>query len=58
MKSLFLFLTLLAFVASFAHAADESDESLILYFSFDELDGDTVIDHSQYKNNGTLAGGP
>ena len=58
MKSLFLFLTLLAFVASFAHAADESDESLILYFSFDELDGDMVIDHSQYKNNGTLAGAP
>ncbi len=58
MKSLFLFLTLLAFVASFAHAADESDESLILYFSFDELDGDMVIDHSQYKNHGTLAGAP
>ena len=58
MKSFFLVLTLLAFVASFAHAADESDDSLILYFSFDELDGDMAIDHSQYKNNGTLAGAP
>lgn len=58
MKSLFLLLTLLAFVASFVHAADESDNSLILYFSFDELDGDTAIDHSQYANNGTLAGAP
>ena len=60
MKTLFSVLTIIAItlVASFAHAADPSDDSLILYFSFDELDGDTVTDHSQYGNDGTIAGSP
>ncbi len=58
MRFLFVVLTLTVFVASFAHAAEESDESLILYFSFDELDGDMAVDHSQYGNNGTVNGAP
>lgn len=55
------FLSILAIIiiaAPFAHAADPSDDSLILYFSFDELDGDTVTDLSQYGNDGTIAGAP
>lgn len=49
---------IIALVVSVAYAADLSDDSLILYFSFDELDGDTVADHSQYGNDGTIAGDP
>ena len=58
MRSLFVILILTVFVASFAFAADESDDSLILYFSFDELDGDMTIDHSKYANNGSIKGAP
>ena len=58
MRTLFFILMIVAFAAPFAYATDLSDESLILYFSFDELDGDTVTDHSQYGNDGTLAGTP
>ena len=58
MRFMFVVLILTAFVTSFAHAAEESDDTLILYFSFDELDGDMAIDHSQYENNGTVNGAP
>ncbi len=58
MRFLFVVLILTAFVATFANAAEESDDSLILYFSFDELDGDMTIDHSQYENDGSIKGAP
>ena len=58
MKTVFFILMIAAFVVPVAYATDLSDESLVLYFSFDELDGDTVIDHSQYGNDGTIAGAP
>ena len=58
MRNLFIILTLITFVASFAYAANEPEESLILYFSFDELDGKSTIDHSKYGNNGEIAGNP
>ena len=58
MKLFLSTLAIVALTASFAYAADSSDDSLILYFSFDELDGDTVTDHSQYGNDGTTAGAP
>ena len=58
MKTLLAILTIIMIAAPFAHAADPADDSLILFFSFDELDGDTVPDLSQYENNGTLAGSP
>ena len=35
-----------------------SDTSLILYFSFDELDGNQAIDYSHYQNHGVLVGNP
>lgn len=58
MKTIFFMLMIAVLVVPVVYAADPSDDSLILYFSFDELDGDTVIDHSQYGNNGTIAGAP
>ena len=58
MKTFFSILTITIIVASVAYAADPSDDSLILYFSFDELAGDMVTDQSQYGNDGTLAGAP
>ena len=58
MRFMFVVLIFTAFVATFANAADESDDSLILYFSFDELDGDMTIDHSQYENDGSIKGAP
>ena len=35
-----------------------ADPSLILHLSFDELHGNRVLDHSQYRNHGTLVGNP
>ena len=35
-----------------------ADPSLMLYFSFDELNGTQAIDHSQHQNHGTLVGNP
>ncbi len=35
-----------------------SDPSLILYFSFDELNGNQTIDHSTHQNHGRLVGNP
>ena len=58
MRFLFTILILTIFVASFALAAEESDDSLILYFSFDELDDNMAIDHSKYGNNGAINGAP
>jgi len=34
------------------------DKSLVLYFSFNEGNGDVVKDLSQYKNDGTIEGNP
>ena len=52
----------LFFVFTLVGAAAQSwsnpDESLILYLSFDELNGRTVEDHSRYGNNGKLVGYP
>ncbi len=58
MRFLFIMLVLLAFVTSFAFAEVQGDESLILYFSFDEVDGDQAIDHSRYGHQGSIKGAP
>ena len=36
----------------------QSDVFRSLYFSFDELNGNQVLDHSQHGNHGTLVGAP
>lgn len=38
--------------------AQDLDESMVLYLAFDEGDGDTTKDYSQYGNDGTLNGNP
>ncbi len=58
MRSLFVIFVLVAFVVSFAHAAVDFEDSLILYLSFDEVDGSTAIDHSRYGNDGDIMGDP
>ena len=58
MKIPIIMLILIAFTASFAYALNEPEDSLILYFSFDELDGKNTIDHSKYENHGEIAGAP
>ena len=58
MRKLFIILALLAVVAPFAYAQNEPEDSMILYFSFDELDGANAIDHSLYENHGELVGDP
>ena len=58
MKNIFIMLTLITFAASFVYAASEPEDSLILYFSFDELDGKNTIDHSKYGNDGEMVGKP
>lgn len=58
MRKLFIILALLAVAAPFAHAQNEPEDSMILYFSFDELDGANAIDHSLYENHGELVGDP
>ena len=59
MKTLFIMLTIIAFVASFAHALNEPEESMILYISFDALNNDGKLDdHSKYGNQGELKGDP
>ncbi len=58
MKSLSVILTLLTFILAFAHAANEPEDSLILYMSFDTVNGKNTIDHSKYENHGELKGAP
>ena len=38
MKHIFIMLMLITFIVSFAHAANELEDSLILYMSFDTID--------------------
>ena len=42
----------------FGQVWSNPDESLMLYFSFDELNDQTLKDHSQYGNDGKLVGKP
>ena len=58
MKNVVLILTLLLLAASFVYAANEPEDSLILYMSFDTVDGVNTIDHSLYGNNGEMKGDP
>ncbi len=58
MKYIFIILMLIMFTISFAHAVDEPEDSLILYMSFDKIDGKGTIDHSKYENHGEMINGP
>ena len=58
MKSLSILFILIALVASFAQAANEPEDSLVLYMSFDTVDGKNTIDHSLHENHGEMMGNP
>ena len=58
MKNVLLVLTLLLFVSSVVYAANELEDSLILYMSFDTVDDKMAIDHSNHANHGELRGNP
>ena len=57
----FLFLFVLVMIVSvfnFAQAANKLEKNLVLYLSFDKLDGKKVEDHSIHGNHGEIAGKP
>lgn len=58
MKHLVITLVITMLVVPFIQAAAEPEDALILYMSFDTVDGKTTIDHSKYGNNGEMAGDP
>ena len=58
MKYIIIILMLIAFTLSFVHAANELDDSLILYMSFDTINDKGTIDHSKYENHGEMMGDP
>ena len=49
---------LILFAMPLAFAANEPEDSLILYMSFDTVDGEQMNDHSKYENHGELKGDP
>lgn len=58
MRYIFILVTLFLFGTSIVIAADELEDSLILYISFDTIDDRSTIDHSKYGNNGEMKGEP
>lgn len=56
MKFFVLMFAFLVFMSSFVHAANEPEDALILYMSFDTIDGEQTIDHSKYENHGEMMG--
>ena len=58
MKYILILSILVVFSISLVYAVEEPEESLILYMSFDTIDGKETIDHSLYGNNGEMINGP
>ena len=61
MKSKIFILSVLVvtvFVSNLSQAANKLEKNLVLYLSFDELDGKKVEDHSIHGNHGEISGKP
>lgn len=58
MKYIYFILVIAMLLAPIVYAATEPEDSLILYASFDTVDGKTIIDHSKYGNDGEMMGDP
>lgn len=58
MKRILLVLAFFLFVSTIVFAANELEDSLILYMSFDTIEGKQTIDHSNYGNHGEMRGSP
>lgn len=56
MKALFVSVLTVSLLMFFGSAMVSADESLVLYFDFEQGPGDTVPDQSQYGNNGEVVG--
>ena len=53
-----LMLSLLGHLTVLSSTLYAQDPTLVLYLSFDDEAVDEATDHSQYRNNGTIEGGP
>ena len=49
-------LVIIVFASSLSQAANKLEKNLVLYLSFDELDGKKVEDHSIHGNHGEVSG--
>lgn len=56
MKSIKVFFCFLAFILSGIYVYADLQDGLVIYFSFDNMDGKTVINEANNKLNGTLEG--
>ena len=57
-RILFVAIIMLTLIGSFTYSAQDLDKSMVLYLSFDQLNGKTVKDHSKHGNHGEIAGNP
>ena len=54
----FVAVIMLMLVSSLTYSVEDPDKSMVLYLSFDQLNGKKVDDHSKYGNHGETAGKP
>jgi len=56
MKSIFITLTVFSFILIFSAicVAIQDDAALVLYYTFDEGEGETAVDHSGNGNDGEI----
>jgi len=57
-KTLFIALLVTSLTTAFLCSPGEAIDDVVLYFSFDEIEGDAVKDLSPYGNDGTLVRSP
>ena len=57
-RILFVAIIMLTLIGSLTYSAQDLDKSMVLYLSFDQLNGKTVKDHSKHGNHGEIAGNP
>ena len=58
LKKIILVLLLIMLAVPVTQRANEPEESLILYMSFDAINDKQVFDHSLYENHGEMRGAP
>ena len=54
-KSSIMFLVFFIIITPFIQAKN-LEKSMILFLSFDKIEGGKVVDHSQYHNDGEIVG--
>ncbi|MCG9128226.1 hypothetical protein JT359_11545 [Candidatus Poribacteria bacterium] len=56
MKFTALMIAFVILVSSSVYSANEPEDALILYMSFDSIDGEQTIDQSKHENHGEIIG--